>query len=185
MKTFLLFLLNFLLSFPKDGERVRSKNYLILIAPHEFSESEFRALEKNLKDGSLTIAALDTTPCLGDSAMLIKPHITLSQIDTLKYDILILIGGPGILFYDNEKILIPILNHFANKGLVGLGISSLLLARFGILKDRPATTIPDQLAIKELKSHSVIYRDKPVVKTGKILTAPSVNKKLLSELFRL
>lgn len=158
------------------------KNYLILIAPREFSETEFRDLEKNLRDVSLTIAARDTTPCLGDSEMVVKPHIAIYNIDTLKYDLLIMIGGPGVLFYDGDKNLLPILNHFSRKGLVGLGIATLVLARSGILKDKPATTIRDNRAIKELKSFSVLYQDKPIVKCQKILTAPTVNRKLLSAL---
>ncbi|MEO0102626.1 MAG: DJ-1/PfpI family protein [candidate division WOR-3 bacterium] len=181
MKSFFIFFLPFLLL----GNKSQTKNYLILIAPREFSEADFSTLQRNLSDVSLTIAALDTTPCLGDSEMVVKPHISIYHIDTLKYDLLIIVGGPGVLFYDGNKNLLPILNHFSRKGLVGLGMANLVLARSGILKDKPATTVRDIRAIKELKNFSVLYQDKPVVKTGKILTAPSVNKKLLLEISRL
>jgi hypothetical protein len=97
-----------------------------------------------------------------------------------------MVGGPGILLYDGDKRFLPILSHFARKGLITLGISTLIVARNGILKGKPATTIRDRLAIKELDSLGVIYRDKPVVLSSPtILTAPSANQKLISALSRL
>ncbi len=162
---------------------LRAKECLILISPYEFSEKDLVLLEEGLKKvASLTTASAETTTCFGDSVMEIKPTVFIYNIDTLKYDLLIMVGGVGALFYDGDKNFNPILSHFSRKGLVGLGIANLVIARAGLLRDKPATTIRDKMAIEDLTSYGAHYRDQPVVRSGRILTAPSVNRQLLREI---
>jgi len=114
--------------------------------------------------------------------MAIKPQRIIYQIDTLEYDWLILIGGVGSLFYADDQRLLPILHHFSRKGIATLGLSTIVLARAGLLKGKQATTIRDKLAIRELLTQSARYVDKPVIQDGNILTARRPNHDFFQKL---
>ncbi len=163
-----------------------AKNLLVLIPPYEFPEKEFTTVFESLRRyGNLTIASADTTLATGDSVMSVRPDVSIYNIDTLKYDILIIIGGVGSLYWADDKKLVPILTHFARKGIVSFGLSVIALARAGLLRNKMATTIRERMAIKELKENGVRYQDRGVIQDGNIITARSPSPDFFKRLSRL
>jgi protease I len=72
---------------------------------------------------------------------------------------------------NDAKLLEAGLDVLNNKVVAAICLSPVVLARAGILKGKDATVFPSNDAVEELKNAGVKYVDKPVVISGKIITA--------------
>lgn len=156
----------------------QSKRFVIVIAPRAFRDEEFKIpYELLLKTGhKATVASRDTILATGLLGMAVKPQIVIKDIDSLKYDGLILVGGTGAAIYWDDEIVHNLVRHFEripDKLVAAICLAPITLARAGILTNREATVFKDRATIAEFKAKGVLYQETGVVISGNVITAAS------------
>jgi len=102
--------------------------------------------------------------------------IDVKDVREKNFDALVFVGGPDCLdCLDNENSY-NLLREAHSKGKIigAICISSVILARSGILKNKKATVWSSNLnrePVKTIKKEGVIFTDKSVVVDGGIITA--------------
>ncbi|MEO0141813.1 MAG: DJ-1/PfpI family protein [candidate division WOR-3 bacterium] len=150
-----------------------AKSVLIVIAPKDFRDEEFKEPYELLtkSEMKITIASTDTIPAKGMLGMEVKPQVLISQVNPDSFDALIIVGGTGCqILWDNET-LHNIVQRFneKNKTIGAICIAPVVLARAGILKDKKATVYPG--VRNELKPHCAAYTAADVEVSGNVITA--------------
>lgn len=110
----------------------------------------------------------------GVKGKLLRPTLTLEELNTDSYDAVVVVGGPGTKkFLWGYKPLLVFLQsaHRQHKLICGICAGSVVLAHAGILKDVAATTFDSEEYIKELRKAGAQYTAADLVWTGDIITA--------------
>ncbi len=154
------------------------KNFVMVLAPRAFRDEEFRIpYELLTKIGhKVTVASRDTILATGLLGMAVKPQIVVKDIDSLKYDGLILVGGTGAAIYWDDPVVHALVSHFArtpNKLVAAICLAPITLARTGILTARQATVFKDRATLAEFRAKNVLYQETGVVVSGNVITAAS------------
>jgi len=152
------------------------KRFVMLIAPRAFRDEEFRVpYELLTKIGhKIYVASRDTVIAVGISGLALKPQFSIKDIDTLKYDGLILIGGTGAAIYWDDLTAHRLVQYFTrtpNKIIAAICIAPVTLARAGVLAGIKATVFEDKATITDLKNKGALYEKADVVVSGNIITA--------------
>jgi protease I len=123
-----------------------AKSVLMVIAPNDFRDEEFKEpydlfTESGIK---VKVASTDTVPAKGMLGMIVKPQITLEQVEPDSFDAIVVVGGTGCRVLWDNKTLHGIVQKFnaANKTIAAICIAPVVLARAGVLKDLKATVYP-------------------------------------------
>ncbi len=123
-----------------------AKSVLIVIAPNDFRDEEFKEPYDLLtKSGvTVTVASTDTTPVKGMLGMVVKPDMTLEQVNPDSFDILIVVGGTGCQMLWDNATLHRIVQNFNDekKTIAAICIAPVVLGRAGILHGLKATVYP-------------------------------------------
>jgi protease I len=148
------------------------RNILFILPAENFNETEFLVTKKKFEDHAfkIFIASDANALCKGKNGLKVKADVKLYNVHASNFDAVVLIGGSGVKNYRNNETVHKIFIDFLNKGKIASAICSapLVLAHAGLLSGKAATCYADDK--DELVSEGAVYMDKPVVKTGKIIT---------------
>ncbi len=149
-----------------------AKSVLMVIAMKDFRDEEFKEpYDLFTKSGiKVTVASTDTTPAKGMLGMIVKPDITLEQVNPDSFDVLVVVGGTGCEALWDNATLHEIVQNFndAKKTIAAICIAPVVLAHAGILKDMKATAYP---AVKdEIGQCGATYTGTDVEVSGNIIT---------------
>lgn len=164
------------------------KSVLIVIAPENFQDQEFRVPYELLRQEGHRVAVVsrDTIEATGMLGLKVKPDIPLSGVDTLAYDGLILVGGTGSVVYWDDPLLHRLVRHFssADKVLAAICLAPVVLARAGVLEGVEATCF--ESAAGELTRWGANYTGRDLAVSGRIITAsgPQAVERFASEVLR-
>lgn len=152
------------------------KKVLFILAPERFQDYEFSHPYQILKEAGfeIRIASQGTKTARGVFGKEVKIDLEIKDTKAADYDGLVLVGGPGAVFYQKNTVLHQLLKEFQkeNKVIAAICISPTTLAYAGILKGKKATVWNnDHQQYKILKENGAIFIDRPVVVDGKIITA--------------
>lgn len=127
----------------EESAKIEKKSIVMIIAHKNFRDEEFKEPYDYLKGlgYKVDIASTDTTEAVGMLGMKIKPDLLISEIDTTKYDALVLVGGMGATVYWNDSLVHNLAKYFytSKKVVAAICLAPVTLARAGILKDKRAT----------------------------------------------
>ena len=180
MRTFLLLIFLILLVGCIQGgekiEKLSGKSIVVVIAPKNFRDEELSIPKQYFESMGATVrvASVSKNEAIGMLGARVKPDLALSEVDIKKYDALVIVGGVGSREYlwSNDELLTLVKEAYDNNKIVAaICLSPVILARAGILKGKEATVFPSNDAVEELKKAGAKYVDKPVVISGKIITA--------------
>jgi len=194
-------------SIPKVTDSTKIKRFVMVVAPRAFRFEEFVIpYELLTKFGhKVNVASIDTIFASGvydqelltkmlhnikfnfyDTARVysasLKPQLMVKDIDTLKFDGIILVGGMGAAIYWDDANIRKFVQYFArtpNKIVAAICLAPVTLARAGVLAGKKATVFEDRETIKELKNNGAVYEKTDVVISGNIITAsgPAASEK--------
>jgi len=160
---------------PGEEKSITPRSVLMVIAPQEFRDEEFKSPFEYLKNLShnVRVASTDTTTATGMLGMKVKPDLRIKDVDTLAYDALILVGGTGSVVYWDDQTVHQLVKYFARppKLLAAICIAPVTLARAGVLKGKEATVYKNRTTLDELKKGGATYIEKDVVVSENIITA--------------
>ncbi len=159
--------------FIRNEENV-SSSCLIVVAPQDFKDEEYFTTKKILEQNGCSVLTFSSR---NYATSVNKVKIRTIPLDNLSAYLnnasaLILIGGPGVLYYENNSELFSLVNtaYSENKTLGAICLAPLILAESGVLKGKRATVWGNSFAQK-LERLGVNYVDKPVVVDGRIITS--------------
>ncbi len=123
-----------------------AESVLMVIAPRDFRDEEFKAPYDLLtKSGvKVVVASTDTTPARGMLGLVVKPDITLEQVNTDDFDGLVVVGGAGCEQLWDNATLHKIVQDFnaGSKLVAAICLAPMVFARAGILQDKIVTAYP-------------------------------------------
>ncbi|OIO00347.1 hypothetical protein COY52_03200 [Candidatus Desantisbacteria bacterium CG_4_10_14_0_8_um_filter_48_22] len=170
-----IFILGVILAMSIHGTVAGGKKILMVIAEKGFRDEELLVPQKEFVKNGLNVIVASTSAgeAVGKISARVKPDAELSRVNFSDYDAIVVVGGPGSSEYlwDN-KVLRKGLVEMQAKGKVvtAICISTVVLARAGVLKGKKATVFPDPEGISELKKAGAIYVNQHVITDGKIVT---------------
>ncbi len=149
---------------------------LLVIAQRDFQQVEYWAVKEALEKNKFEVVVASNTKkeAIGmDRKTKVGPNITIKEAKEKDYIGISIIGGSGSPKYLwGDKDLLKLVKEFYNKKKVvsAICLSPALLAQAEILKDKEATVYPSPEALEIFKEKGVKYKDKPVIRVGKIIT---------------
>ena len=169
---FVLFLSFLFPLFPQPKGKV-----LFIIAPVNFRDEELLIPYRIVNEAGYkgVIASRNLQSCRGMLGRIVKPDITISQIEVEEYLAIILVGGSGAKIYWNDPQIHQIFREALEKGKIigAICISPVTLARAGLLNGKKATVwwSPGFDLRKEITRGGGKYISNPVVVDGRVITA--------------
>lgn len=165
------------------------KNVLFIIASKNFRDEEFEKPYNILsKIANVTIASSSKKDAIGMLGKIVKPNITIEEVNVEKFDAIIFVGGSGAKEYFENKIAHEIARkaNEKNKILGAICIAPVILARAGVLNGKKATVWNGEF-VNELENNGAIYTGKEIEIDGNIITAngPNVAEKFGKEIERM
>ncbi len=151
------------------------KRVLFIIAPSNFRDEELEEPKGILEDAGCIcdIASTITGPVRGMLGLLVRPRLTVDNVEVENYDAVVVVGGGGSpALSTNEKVLqlIQKASHL-NKVIGSICFGSLTTARAGVLKGKKGTGWKHPDTLKAFQQNNAEYVDESVVVDGKIVTA--------------
>jgi protease I len=151
------------------------KKALMIIAPRNFRDEEFREPKAILEKAGvkIVVASTDAGTAKGMFGTQVVPNTTVDKVDPEGFDAVVVVGGGGSQTYLwNNTQVHKIVQALNQKGgiVAAICISPAVLAKAGLLKGRKATVFPSADAINELKKAGAMVSDAPVMVDGKIIT---------------
>lgn len=150
-----------------------AKKALMIIAPCGFRDEEYIDPKNVLQDNGIEVITACSTEgiAVGKLGTEVTINITLKEVDTTKYNIIIYVGGPGSKEYWDDPTAHKIAREAIafNKILAAICSAPVTLARTGLLKGIKATCFPGDAPL--LKKEGAKYTAKPVEQDGLIITA--------------
>ncbi|MBN1373896.1 DJ-1/PfpI family protein [Candidatus Dojkabacteria bacterium] len=165
------------------------KNVLLVIAPQGYQPLEFSTTLDAFKNaGYITeIASTTTDQATAMDGSSVKPNLSITDVHIPKYDCVVFIGGSGTTVYFNNATILSIAATAYKLGKVigAICIAPIILANAGILTSIESTVFPGE--VQALTSKGAIFINKPVVVSGKIVTAngPTAAIRFSQELIKL
>jgi protease I len=157
---------------PEPVKTQPKKSVLFVIAPENFQDQEFQVPYELLKQAGhrVAVASRDTILATGMMGLKVKPDLPLSEVDTLDYDGLILVGGTGSVVYWDDPLLHQVVRHFvkADKVVAAICLAPVVLARAGVLEGLEATCF--ETAAGELTRSGANYTGRDLTVSGRIIT---------------
>lgn len=153
----------------------KDKKILLVIAQEQFRDEEC-FVPKQLFEAAgvkVTIAAEFTKTAKGMLGGTVKPDIAISDVRIDDYDAIVISGGSGSRKYlwDNKALQKLVKEADALKKVIAaICISPVVLARTGILKGKESTVFKSPDTVRELKEHEVVYLDREVVVSDRVVT---------------
>lgn len=153
------------------------KKIALVIAHKNYQPIEYSVPKKMLEEAGYVVATVSDKggTAHAEDGTTTQVDLVLSQLDPLKFDGIVFVGGPGALdFLDNDQSYRIIQKAvMAEKLVAGICSASRILAKAGALAAKTATGWNGDHALPEIfDKHAVIYDDQlGVVTDGRIVTA--------------
>jgi deglycase len=149
---------------------------LLVVTPTQFRDEEVfqtrSALEK--AGARVRIGSLATRTCHGMLGGTIEADVAIADAQAGDFDALVLAGGSSVptLFW-KDKALGALVSAMAESGKVvaAIGLSTVVLAKAGLLEGKRATVYYLPEALEELNNAGAKYVREPVVVEGRLITA--------------
>lgn len=153
-----------------------SRHVLFVIAPERFRDEELLEPRGAVERGGHRVTTVSTRPGTAVGACGARETVARSVTDAARdaLDLIVIVGGAGSPdhLWSHEPLLHAVRRHFlAGAPIAAICLSSVVLARAGILAGRRATVFPSPRALLELRRGGAIYVGEPVVRDGTIVTA--------------
>ena len=156
--------------------QLSGKKVLFVICQENFRDEELaHPREEVARAGAKTeVAARKKAPAKGMLGAVENPDLAIRDAKASDYDAVVAVGGRGTPEHLwNDLDLHRLLRDAKNAGKVigGICLSGATLAVAGILKGVEATCFVTDASKKEMQKGGAIFVEKPVVVSGKIVTA--------------
>ena len=155
----------------------RTKKAALFIAFNNFRDEEYQITKETLEKAGIFVDTISTSKGIAKGMIEITTNVDkiIDEINLDDYDIIIFIGGSGVLNdLDNEKIHNIIRKFYSTKNkIAAICLAPVILAHSGILEGKKATVWEG--AKDELIKNKVIYTAKPVEIDSNIITADGPN----------
>ncbi len=150
-----------------------SKKVLMVIAPENFRDEEYREPRRILEDKgcTVTVASTHTRPSKGMLGLVVTPDTTLDKVRAADFDAVIFVGGYGAEAYYADTRAHALAADTVKRGvpLAAICVAPTILANAGVLKGKSATVWESQS--KALVAGGARYTGSPVERDGSIITA--------------
>ena len=168
---------------------VSGKKILMIIAPDGFRDEEFLEPKQVFESANaeVTVASKGVKVAKGKLGATADVDIDISEVDALKYDAVVFIGGPGSIVYFNDTAAQKIAKdaYSADKVVAAICIAPSILANAGVLKGHKATCFSSES--ENINQKSAGYTGDPVTVDGKVVTGngPGAATKFANEIVKL
>jgi len=151
------------------------KKVLMIIAPRDFRDEEYREPKAILEREGLKVVVASTVAgtARGMFGMQATPDTTVDKVNPAEFDAVVVIGGSGSQthLWNNVHVhkIVKAL-HQQGRLVAAICISPVVLAKVGLLKGKKTTVFRTPTTINELEKGGALISDAPVVVDGKIIT---------------
>ncbi len=152
------------------------KSVLFVICQENFRDEELAYPREEVEKAGATVrvASRQTSPAKGMLGAVENPDLRIRDARASDFDAVVAVGGrgtPGHLW--NDESLHRLLRGAKDAGKVvgGICLSGATLAVAGVLKGIEATCYVTDASKKEMQNGGAVFVDRPVVISGKIVTA--------------
>jgi protease I len=149
------------------------KKAVMVIAPEGFRDEEYAIPKKALGDAgfAVTTVSLSVGECKGTGGMTVQAEKAAREVSAADFDGVIFVGGPGMVQHLNDPALTALAKQFADAGklVAAICVAPVILANAGVLDGIEATVWADNRG--DLQAKGAVLSDKPVVTSGRIVTA--------------
>jgi protease I len=151
-------------------------NVLVIVAQKDFQPVEYGDTKTELEKAGydVDVASITTDTAVGADGSEVKPNIAVKDADLIKYEAIILIGGPGApVLGEYDEVLDLIKEAYKQEKIVAaICIAPTILAKAGVLEGKKATVWNgDGKQGDILTSAGAEFIDESVVQDDKIITA--------------
>ncbi len=152
------------------------KTVLFMISQENFRDEELADPREELVAAGATVvvAARDKAPARGMLGAVENPALRIRDAKATDYDAVVAVGGRGTpehLWNDESAHRLLREARAAGKVVGGICLSGATLAIAGVLKGVDATCYVTDASRKEMLKGGAIFVEKPVVVSGKVVTA--------------
>jgi len=156
---------------PLEGKKV-----LFVICQENFRDEELAHPREEVANAgaSVAVAAREKAPAKGMLGAVENPDVRIRDAKASDYDAVVAIGGRGTpehLWNDEDLHKLLREAKAAGKIVGGICLSGATLAIAGVLKGVEATCYETEASRKEMRKGGAVFVGKPVVVSGKIVTA--------------
>lgn len=156
---------------PLEGKKV-----LFIICQENYRDEELAHPREEVTSAGATaeVAARETAPAKGMLGAVENPGVRIRDAKARDYDAVVAIGGRGTpehLWNDEELHKLLRDARDAGKVVGGICLSGATLAVAGLLKGVEATCYVTDASKREMAKGGAIFVEKPVVVSGRIVTA--------------
>jgi len=152
------------------------KNILMIIAPAMFRDEELNHPREVFKSAGANVTVASTRKGEATGKLGAKENVTktVDEVAGENFDAVVIVGGGGSQQYlwDNKRVHdILRRHHQMGKVVSAICISGAVLANAGLLTGVEATVWKSDDTMKVYADHKVKFVEKPVVRSGNIITA--------------
>lgn len=156
---------------PLEGKKV-----LFVICQENFRDEELEHPREEVAaaGAAVEVAARETAPAKGMLGAMETPGVRIRDAKASDYDAVVAVGGRGTpehLWNDEDLHRLLREARDAGKVLGGICLSGATLAVAGVLKGVEATCYATDASKREMAKGGAIFVEKPVVVSGRIVTA--------------
>ncbi|MGE5663076.1 MAG: DJ-1/PfpI family protein [Deltaproteobacteria bacterium] len=152
------------------------KKVLFVICQENFRDEELAHPREEVAaaGAAVDVAAREKAPARGMLGAVESPDLRIRDARAADYDAVVAVGGRGTpehLWNDGDLHRLLRDARAAGKVVGGICLSGATLAIAGVLKGVEATCYPTDASRKEMRKGGATFVEKPVVVSGKIVTA--------------
>ena len=165
----------FALPATRTASAAESQPVLLIVPPVKIADPEYLETRKALEAVGLKVevAGKSTETATGYGDLKVKPDLAINDAKAERYSAVVVVGGEGTInnLWDDTGLRALLQDAATRKKLVAAICSGpVTLARAGLLKNKAATSFPDQGMISALKEAGADYQTDAVVVDGNIVT---------------
>ena len=154
------------------------KKIVIIVAFQDFRDEEYFVPREVLQGAGAKVKTTSNQKgtAVGADGGEAEVDFLVSELNVSDFDAVVFVGGPGCLSsLDNENSYKVVQDTISQgKVLAAICISSVILAKAGVLKNKKATvwsSSVDRSPIKILENNGANYREESVIADEKVVTA--------------
>ncbi len=149
---------------------------LFIVAQEGYQDHEYGAPKEILEKAGIEVitASKKAGICKGRFGSIIQAALSLAEVKVKNYDLVVFIGGPGAVKYQQDGEAHKIAQETVRLGkiLAAICIAPIILAYAGVLKGKKATVWnEDGQQGKVLEKNGAIFTNEKVTVDGRLITA--------------
>ncbi|MBI4977985.1 MAG: DJ-1/PfpI family protein [Spirochaetes bacterium] len=149
------------------------KHAVFIVAQKNFRDEEYFEPKKILEAAGIAVSTASSylTPATGKLGGTAEIDLLFTEIDASKFDIVIFVGGSGVVAYWDDWRAQSVAKLFLenNKPVAAICSAPVILAKAGLLKGKRATSFNGDS--DKMRECGAVYSDKEVEIDGLIITA--------------